>query len=177
MSIINASYFIGELNIPNTDKVDVLENLQFFIDRYEKEYLRKVLGVDLYNDFIDGIDPIIEPWLSLKNGKDFVNLQGRLTQYFGLANDDKQSPLANYVYYHFQKNAYTQSTGVGETQSKTENATVVSPGAKMEKAWNDMVKQTNVLVEFLYVNNSLYPKFSLAYVSRELLDPINTWNI
>lgn len=174
MSIINASYFIGELNIVS-NTAGSLERINFFIAKYEKEYLMKVLGVGCYNDFMGGI--AVEPWLSLKNGKDFTNLQGILTHYFGLANDGKKSPLANYVYYHYQRDAFTQTAGVGEVQSKAENATVVSPAAKMEAAWNDMVEQTNVLIEFLYVNNADYPKFNLAFVPRELVSPINTWNI
>lgn len=179
MSIINASYFVGELNIPNTNNAGALERINFFISKYEKEYLMKVLGVGCYNDFIEALnaDPVIEPWLSLKNGKDFTNQQGILIHYFGLANDDKKSPLANYVYYHYQRDAYTQTAGVGEVQSKAENATVVTPAYKMESAWNDMIKQTQVLIEFLYVNNADYPKFNLAYVPRELVIPINTWNI
>jgi hypothetical protein len=179
MSLIDQSYFVAELNIPSTSNAGVLERINFFIAKYEKDYLMKVLGVGCYNDFMTGLNAttVIEPWLSLKNGKDFNNLQGRLEHYFGLTNLDKKSPIANYVYYHYQRDAYTQTSSVGEVQSKAENATVVTPAYKMEAAWNDMVKQTNVLIEFLYVNNKDYPKFNLAFIPRELVTPINTFNL
>lgn len=173
MSLIDQSYFVGELNITSST-TGAMERINFFIAKYEKEYLMKVLGVDCYNDFMAGITN--EPWLSLKNGKDFINQQGRLEHYFGLANSDKKSPLANYVYYHYQQDSFTQTAAIGEVQSKAENAMLVSPANKMAAAWNDMVKQTSVLVDFLYVNNSLYPKFNIAYLDRDLITPINTYN-
>ena len=53
--LIDTSYFVGELNIPNTDSPAILERLTWFINKYEVEILRDVLGTDLYRAFMDAL--------------------------------------------------------------------------------------------------------------------------
>lgn len=56
--IINASYFVGEINIPNTDSGPILERVNFFIQKYEPEFLTDLLGYPLYKAFITGISVV-----------------------------------------------------------------------------------------------------------------------
>lgn len=53
--LIDLSYFITELNIPNTDKLEVQENILWYIQKYEIEILRDALGMDLYRAFMDAL--------------------------------------------------------------------------------------------------------------------------
>lgn len=73
--IIDPSYFINRLNLPQTGNSAGLAEVQAFIDQYEPEYLQCVLGMDLWQAFINGIDGSGLPeqrWVDLLQGKDFT---------------------------------------------------------------------------------------------------------
>lgn len=84
--LIDRSYFIGELNIPNTNQVSVGEVLDWFIEKYETEFLSKVLGYELYKALKAGlIAPVVDQkWTDLIEGVEYTNLAGRLTFWKGL---------------------------------------------------------------------------------------------
>lgn len=55
MSLIDYTYFFGKLNLPQTGNTEGRTLVNQFIDIYETEYLKKVLGYDLWKAFIAGI--------------------------------------------------------------------------------------------------------------------------
>jgi hypothetical protein len=73
------------------------------------------------------------------------------------------SPIANYVYYLWMRNEVSQTTQGGEVIPVSENATRVSPSAKMQKAWNEMVDWCWQLVRFLDANKTDYTGWRGAY--------------
>lgn len=192
MSLINETYFIGELDIPNTNRTDVVERLQFFIDKYEEKFLTDLLGYELYKNFKAGVTayPILSKWSSLRDGGEYT-YNGRLTKWNGLIQSNiPSSMIANYVYYHWMRNEVTQSTGLGEVSTKSENAVRVSPSGKMTRAWNEMVEQVWKLVAFLDTNVSDYTgwnwygdtesQYQAGYSRARLKDmfyPINSFNL
>ena len=86
----------------------------------------------------------------------------------------KRSPIANYIYYWYCRDAHTQTASMGEKKSQTEYASDANPGLKMVRAWNEMVDALKYMREFLYANKDAYnyePCFS------EVFYPINVFNI
>lgn len=84
--LIDRTYFIGELNIPNTDTVAIGELVDWFIENYETEFLEKVLGYDLYKALKAGlIAPVVDQkWTDLIEGVEYTSLSGKLTFWKGL---------------------------------------------------------------------------------------------
>lgn len=156
MSLIDTSYFVNELNVPNADKPEVSEQLEAFIDKYEKRFLADLLGHGLYTDFTNGLasQPVDDIWTDLKNGTNYTYNQRRYN-YPGIKN-----AIANYVYYWFMRNRATETTGIGEVVNKTDNAVRVSGSVKMSRAWNEMVTDVWKLVSFLDTNAVIYPGWS-----------------
>lgn len=70
--------------------------------------------------------------------------------------DDKQSLIANYVYYWYMRRDASQSTPVGEVVAQAENSTINGPGEKMCRAWNEMVDIIEECVDYLDSNRTLY---------------------
>ncbi|RZK45849.1 MAG: hypothetical protein EOO97_00405 [Pedobacter sp.] len=126
MQLIDGTYFIGELNIPNLDKEHVRQSLEVFMTKYQKRFLTLLLGEDVYKAFKAGLEEsqVSEEW---------VKLRDKLVD-----EDTKQSPIANYVYWFFMYNNATQTTDNGEVIASAENSTVISPVTKMVRAWNEM---------------------------------------
>lgn len=146
MSLIDASFFIGELNIANTDEASVLSVLQLYIDEYEPEYLKLLLGAKLYFDFNAGLsaDPILPQWTDLKN--ELITITGT----------SKVSPIANYIYFYFTRRQQYGNGGAVLTQSAFENAIVIDSKIETSRCWNKMNRLSFTVYKFLKANASIY---------------------
>lgn len=169
MSLIDETYFVGELNIPNTSTVAILERLHVFIEKYEQQFLQDLLGYELWKLLDTQITQEEEnspatplPRLdTLLNGSEYTDQAGKLRHWRGLVFNDgtPRSPIANFVYWHWMKDQATQTTGLGEAATQAQNATLVSPTGKMIAAWNDMRKQIAHLHYFLQSNQDDYSEW------------------
>jgi hypothetical protein len=142
---LDRTYFTGELSIPmlSTAKGDktgvaaLLEqgnqvmgeySLEWFIARYEEEFLRKLLGDRLYEAYSEGIaaETPLQIWSDLKS------------RIYGERGGFKFSPAANYVYFFIQTHAVSKTAMTGEIKFKGDHSVNVSPARKMVTAWNGM---------------------------------------
>lgn len=58
MSLINASYFVADLNIPNSDQPEIAEKINWYIAKYEPKCLQHILGYPLYKALINAINEV-----------------------------------------------------------------------------------------------------------------------
>ncbi len=141
MPIVNQSFFVGILQIPNRTSPAVLEQINLFIQRYEPIFLESLLGRVLYASLL--ANPTTPRMVDLPNG-----IAG--TSYRGLVYNTNQSPIANYIYYQLIEYQATQTTGMGETVPKQDLAVNVSPADKMVRAWNAMSDDVDNTLSFLW---------------------------
>lgn len=255
VSLIDQTYFQGDLTIAGLDRPSVIERLNLFIEKYEDQFLRDLFGYSMYKALLDGLsEPSVDQrWLDILQGTEY-EYSGRTRQWRGLvmlapaqsltvlpasdqtlivgrgqlydpvagqmtmtlppdfvgvyfrierrgtgrlSSDEYSvvgnlltligmptwntnetifleknaslslgdagaaplSPIANYVYWYYQKDITTQTVGLGQVQSKGENSVVVSPVAKMVRAWNEMFEWLTELRRFLDQNYSTYPEW------------------
>ena len=159
MSLIDQSYFRGEVNLPNLDKR--INTFNSFLDQYEKEILIDLLGLELYDLFIAGlaVQPTVDQkWLDLRDGADFdLNYNGRIIKlhWIGLKNLDKKSLIAYYAYHKIRKSETSTTTSVNEVRGKLENSKTVNESRKLINAWNLMLKS--------YGETFYFDKYSTEY--------------
>lgn len=172
MSLIDATFFVKKLSIPNTADAAVAETVTSYINQYETMFLVKLLGYPLYKAYKDS--PEDQRFKDILNGKEYANLNGLLTKWPGLIEvlvpaptqpattpaGQKQSIIANFVYYWYRVENATQFTGVGEVLMVAENTTMVSPRKKLAMVWNEMRVQVYLLMQFLDANQSTYSEWS-----------------
>jgi hypothetical protein len=91
----------------------------------------------------------------------------------------KQSPIANYVYYWYQRNLYTQTSTMSEVKTQTENALMVDPFQKVATAWSTMNKWYLEMVEFLDTRGTIYTEWdhSQWYCRRRIFGRMNEHGI
>ena len=154
---LTSSYFVGELEIPNitgttNPEVANFTNLMNFILKYEKEFLKRLLGDDFYDEFVAGVEAEESKWTDL-----YDQIYTTETQTIG---DDSYtlyiSPSANYVYYHYMRNNQSVTMFSGEAKAKFENAEAASNLSKMVQAYNKMVDMIDDLWEWLDDNIATY---------------------
>ena len=73
MSLIDTTYFVGDISLPVSTNSNISSNLTNSITRYEDEILKKLLGYELWRDFKAGIaeDEPDQKWIDLRDGAEF----------------------------------------------------------------------------------------------------------
>lgn len=139
MSIIAPSDFKAQNSIAQREQPAVAALIQEFIDKYEPMFLKKLLGLSLYNEFVSGLaaDPVDAKWLALRDDTEIKPM------------------LVNYIYYWYIRNQATITLGISEGKPKAENAVPVSSANKQVRAWNEMV----LAVRPFTLDTSVYPSY------------------
>lgn len=159
--LINQSFFIRDLNLPNTGDAKILERITSFITKYEPECLKTILSYELYKAFQTEDS---QRMTDLKSGVEYYDSCGKLKKWQGLVHDTDESLIAAYIYYHIQEASATQTTGVSTKVSKSEAATSVSPMDKMINAWNYYSSEVEDLLSFLWNKRSVYTEISIDHI-------------
>lgn len=137
--------FKGEIVIAQATVSPVNENVQWFIDQYEPEFLIKLFGADFAALFTAGIaeDPVDARWTAI------LDFNG-----FKLA-------IARYIYYWYMRDQAEQTVGTGTGKPKNTNMVNVSARDKVSKAWYKMYVINWQILCFLQQNITDYPEYSL----------------
>ena len=143
------------LATPSPTNEGIVHRIDSFIEKYEPEYLCKLLGEELYNDFlVNGKSTLWEEFKKLLVTENPVT---------------KVSPIANYVYFFLAR--HSQSTATVNGMKKDGDENLVSPQRKMTWVWNDMVSMNRKIYPWLCRN------FHNVQTEQELLEPINDFNV
>jgi len=158
---VNNSFFTGDdLNIPNVSSTGVgasgalaqanADKLTRLIEKREPEFLKKVLGNDLYLLFKMGMT-VVDP----------ATPDPKWTTLAGYLVDPvlKVSVFANYVWWNWSRSNASSTTGNGEAISSKENAKSVSPIDHQVGVWNEMVYSLTELRSFVQLNSDIYPGY------------------
>lgn len=150
--IIDETYFTGPLNIEglHDDSVTskaIIGGLRTFIDRYENEYLRLILGSELSREFIAYLNDYS---VEKKPIKRWDHLRDLLAE--------RDTPIANYVFFHYARARQVQMTSLGATVSNIgDNA--ASSFVMCIPAWNDAVYMNERVYWFLSDREKEYNGF------------------
>ena len=167
--IIDNTYFIRDLTLP-LDQITA--ELNTYIDTYEPELLIKCLGYDLYKQLTAGLANTYpeQKWLDLRDGCEY--LVGSITyNWRGLINANKESLIANYVWYQFVCNSDFYQSGFRKVN--TDSSMLVNPRPKQVKVYNQMVDWLYELEVFISNNLDDYTN----YLPEVSLNKINVFNI
>lgn len=140
MSIITPAAFVVDLTIAQTENPYMVTNVQGFIDKYEPKFLRALLGLPLYTEFVNGlipvpVDPTTDPETFEPIPQKWIDLRD---------NTDLKDMITSYVYYWYKRNETTKSMGISEAKPKAENATVTNSVEKQVKSWNEMAEMARL---------------------------------
>jgi hypothetical protein len=119
--LIDTSYFFGSLSIGQVTTPAVNAELTALIKRLEPEYLQKLLGYSLKNDFLNGLQaiPIDSKWTDLLYGKDYTvsGIPARWNGLISLADDVTAEILG--------AGAYSVVVGRGQTYDPLPGSTTM----------------------------------------------------
>lgn len=168
MYLIDKTYFIKNISVPNTEEPtsDESESLDMSIDRYVRQFLQVTLGNVLFTDLDSNVtdgeleNTAPQKWLNLVNGctytKDGVDYVWQGLKYeLGLY---KVSLLAHYTYVNHYQNSV--NSVLGQVGIEPKNGIVVNPTEHLVSVWNEFIEMyqgancTNGIVN--YYDNVLF---------------------
>jgi len=172
-NLVNRSFFVADINIPNADEASVAEKLDMFITRFENECLVKILGYEL-SKLVKTENS--QRMNDLVFGAEYTDCKGKLQLWEGLVvevmqntssdgdNSYWESLIAFYIYYFFEESSASLTTGMTTSVSKAEAGEIHSPADKMCAAWNNFSNRCDSLFEYLNTKNKeqtpVYPEFT-----------------
>ncbi len=174
------AYFQGDLYLPNLAVTKpgavgigrmvsaVAESdLSYFIDKYEKEFLRRLLGDKLYDAFLEGIQgPDSERWMSLKD------------RIYETSGPYPMSPAANYVYFMIISHNVTATTMKGEVVPEQDYARNASSKQKLVDAWNEILPWARRIWCFINEHKDDYGQyFTFCHCLPREFAPVNIFGI
>lgn len=146
MSIIDLSYFqSGFAYIPNNNSLNVGESpnvqndLQLFIDVFERELLINALGISLYEELEAELpNPTSQKWIDLIDGKTY-SISGNDYRWDGLVGYNQQSLIAFYIYCQYLRNDSSIYTTAGMVLTESVNSVNVSYTPKYINSFNKFI--------------------------------------
>lgn len=136
--IITKEDFTGDLALPD----DKFSELQSFIDEYETHYAVKILGAELFEEYIANpneirFDKIFYPFNENNN----------------LCNGVKRT-LAGFVFFEYVRELQQQRTMVGTVMTKSELSEFASANNKLVRVYNEAVRNTKMIDCFIRETNN-----------------------
>lgn len=165
--LIDNTYFVGELRIEglvlnegsaivNHAQKAIADNVQYYIDRYEKEYIINLLGLKLGTEFITYINDGLNDNLSFDFLKEVLS--------------NPITPVAMYVYCMYQK-VETVISVASVSDDADVNRILSHTGRMIVMVWNNMV---NLNLAILPEANQFSDRIE---TDSDILSYINSMNI
>lgn len=180
-NLVNQSFFVRDINIPNTEKEPTKQRVVSFIEKYEPQCLLNLLGYPLFKVFGSEVSPRMT---DLLGGAEYIDFNGNTRKWEGLVHDINQSLIAYYIYYHYIYHTVQSFNNNSMTINKVDGAVNVSPGDMMVTTWNSFSEGSHELLRYLWDsvdlgNNRKYPEFTSYQLQLALKfsRKINIFNI
>jgi hypothetical protein len=133
------------------------ENLQWYIDKYEREYLIDVLGVQLYDLFITDLSggvPVTPIYTAI-----FESI-ATVVDERNLVNRGMKEMLKGFVFFHYVRDDMFKQTPTGAKSSKSDNSmNVTLTSLNIQGRFNDSVDDSRVIQEYIKDNETDYPTY------------------
>lgn len=149
MALLTTDFFVEPLVVPGLGDpgpvgTAVTASVERYIDIREHEFLRLLMGDDMYEAFVDGLAdyPVPDRWTALLNQLYDTTLH--------------RSPVAGYVYFHWLRDQFPAMGASGDFTPQGKGAVTMGYNQRMVLAWNDMVDQAYTVYEWILDNASDY---------------------
>lgn len=155
MSIVLNSDFVGKYELTLTQYNTAL--IDTYIEIYEKKYLIKLLGGQLYDLFIDDLTagvPVTAIYLAIYNPL-YIDLYNET-----LVSNGIKEMLLGFIYYHYTLDQQQAQTSVGVTAPKGENSEGINMNHISQNRFNDNVEPFRAIQSYIKTNAINYPTFN-----------------
>lgn len=156
MSIVQTSDFIGQYKLPK----DCFDDLIGYIAKYEKVYLIRLLGSDLYDLFIADLTgptpqvPQTARFLDIFNPINEEDSGGTITCSEGIL-----KMLVQLIYFHALRDLQYQNTASGTRITDSQSSDKLGyNGYNLVEAYNEGIENARMIQLYIRDNDTTYPE-------------------
>lgn len=152
MSIVVNTDFAGEYAIPQTR----FDNIDFFIEKYEKKYLVQLLGADLYDLFIADLtapNPQVPQTQRFIDIFDEFQIDESICIY---VSEGIRIMLIQFIYFHYIRENQTLNTANGTVTNDVELGTNAAFQGNIVQTYNQGVCNAQAIQWFIWDNTTVY---------------------
>lgn len=128
------------------------ETLKLYIAEVQEEYLKKLLGDELYLEFGAQLpNPALQKFIDLLDGVVYLNDQGQKVDYTGL-----KRMLQYFTYYAYTNDQDVQNTIIGNVSGQSRNSQNLGPNSTLafsESFYNKAIDYFRQSQEFIHSND------------------------
>jgi len=137
-----------------------VNNLQQYIDKYEKRYILDLLGATLGNEFINDLDL----GMGMPTEQRFIDIFEPIELDWNLClilSDGMKEMLKGFIYYEYLKDQVAQVTAVGMVTPKGENSERInSLFTQMYTRYNDAARSYKGVQNYIWTRRGDYTGFN-----------------
>lgn len=154
----------GEFRIPKTSWQE--DTIQLYLNKYERHYLIRLFGFDLYTLFIDNL------LLGVPTAQRFIDVFDSFVDQDDCDFCDSQGMkemIEGFIYFHYVRHTFTRNTTNGVKQTASENAiSLETVSADLTTRYNNSVQTFRCIQERMCRKSSIYPEFKGVKVEEIL---------
>lgn len=163
MSIVVNTDFTGKYHIPVTKYNDTI--LDEYIEKYERKYLTMLLGVELYDLFMDELDAHNPPTTPIyKVIYDYLAFDSTCQTF--VSNGIKEM-LIGFIYFHYVSDGQQYQSPIGIVGQNGENGEVLNITSLSIQRYNDNVDSFRAIQQYIEENSSDYLSYNGQYLRYE----------
>ena len=160
MSIVVKTDFIGEYNVSKT----CYDQLDTYIEKYEKHYLLKLLGGELYSLFIADLT-VNDP--QIPQTTRFINLYNPFYDDYEsclVISEGIRKMLVQFIYFHYVRELQFTNSASGTVTNSVELGINAKYQANIVQAYNEGVKNAQAIQWYICKNEDVYPEENIQEV-------------
>lgn len=154
MSIVSKSDFIGNYFISQK----LYDDLDLYIEKYEKQYLINLLGAELYKLFISDLDSNFEPTTVI-----YQTIYNEiLTDYNTclINSEGIKKMLIKFIYFEYVRDNQQKNTTNGTVVNNAELGINVNPIYSVARAYNEACDSVYAIQFYIKQNIANYPTYN-----------------
>jgi len=162
MSIVVNTDFTGEYNISK----NCYDQIDFYIEKYEKKYLLKLLGAELYDLFISDLtvsDPQVpqtQRFLDIFNSFNIDESSCVVTS------EGIRKMLTQLIYFHYVRENQVINTAGGTVSNSVELGLPASFKGNIVQAFNEGVDNSHSIQWFICDKSDIYPEENIQLLEN-----------
>lgn len=154
--IVSKSDFVGEYFVSQK----LYDDLVFFIEKYEKKYLVRILGAKLYALFISDLDTNVNQAPITQIYKDFFNEILEDSSGCIIESEGIRKLLIQFIYFEYIRETQLNNTTNGTAKNSAELGQMAQYKNNILKAYNEAVDNVHAVQWFISSNRSIYPLYN-----------------
>ena len=160
MSIVVKTDFVGEYNVSKTN----YDHLDTYIEKYEKHYLLKLLGGQLYGLFISDLT-ITDP--QIPQATRFINLFNSFYEDCEeqlIISEGIRKMLVQFIYFHYVRELQTENSASGTVTNSVELGVNAKYKGNIVTVYNQGVKNAQAIQWYICQNEADYPEENIQEI-------------